>query len=51
MKSLKKTIAKEEAVTAQRVVKRKQAKEVCDTHYTTCIFLLLLTNSSIVIAK
>ena len=29
MKSLKKSIAKQEALTAQRVEKRKEAKEVC----------------------
>ena len=47
MKSLKKSIAKQEALTAQRVEKRKQAKEVRDTTEQHSLSnLLLLYNFS-----
>ena len=54
MKSLKKSIAKQEALTAQRIEKRKQAKEVSPNHdikfqlsFQNCVVLYRPRSSSL----
>ena len=54
MKSLKKSIAKQEALTAQRIEKRKQAKEVIPNHnlkfqlsFQNCVVLYRPRSSSL----
>ena len=53
MKSLKKSIAKQEALTAQRIEKRKQAKEVMQNHnlkfqlFQNCVVLYRPRSSSL----